>query len=117
MSFTESFNAKMADAAKLMKKGVDTCKVEGKVAEQQLKIKTLTKEIGNLAVIKLDNDEELKCPEIMERYEAIVEARAKIDELKAGKKNTKVICPSCGEKCANDMSYCGKCGAALKDEA
>ena len=98
MSFTESFNAKMADAAKLMKKGVDTCKVESKVAEQQLKIKTLTKEIGNLAVIKLDNDEELKCPEIIERYDAIVEARAKIDELKAGKEKYKGYMPKLWRK-------------------
>lgn len=114
MSFTEKFNVEMSNIARSMRNGVDNCKIEGKIAEQQMKIKTLTKEIGNLAVIKLDEGDEMS-PEIMERYEAIKEARKKIENLKTDKKYSKVECPVCGEKTSADMNYCGKCGAGLKD--
>lgn len=115
MSFTEKFNAEMSNITKIMKNGVDNCKLEGKIAEQQMKIKSLIKEIGNLALVRLDEGDEM-CPEIMERYSAIKVARETIEALKKEKKTTKVVCPSCGEKTFSDMSYCGKCGASLKEK-
>lgn len=115
MSFTERFGAEMSSLAKSMKNGVGNCKIEAKIAEQQMKIKTMTKEIGNLVVVKLDEGEEMS-PEIMERYNVIIEAREVISSLESEKKTTKLVCPSCGEKSFSDMSYCGKCGAALKQE-
>lgn len=113
MGFTEKINFDMSNIKRSVKNGVDNCKLEGKIAEQQMKIKTMTKEIGNLVVLKLDEGEEM-CPEIMERYDAIIEAREKIEEFKGQKKTTKVVCPSCGEKTSADMNYCGKCGESLK---
>ncbi len=113
MGFTERFNEEMSNIARSMKNGVDNCKIEGKIAEQQMKIKSLTKEIGNLAVIRLDEGDEMS-PEIMERYQAIKDAREAIDNLKQEKKYSKVTCPNCGEKTSAEMNYCGKCGANLK---
>lgn len=45
MDFTGTVNAGMAKFAKSMKDGVDNCKVDGKIAEQQKKIKELTREM------------------------------------------------------------------------
>ena len=114
MSFTEKLNEEVSNIARTMKNGVDNCKIEGKIAEQQLKIKSLTKEIGNLAVLRLDERDEMS-PEIMERYEAIKVARETIEKLKGEKKYSKVECPNCGEKTSAEMNYCGKCGANLKE--
>lgn len=116
MNFTGKFNASMTKMAKTMKNGVDNCKLDGKIAEQQKKIKVLTKEIGNLALMRLDAGDEMS-PEIMERFEAIKEARAEITVLESERKKANVACPKCGTKTAGDMRYCGKCGADMKENA
>lgn len=73
MDFTGRLNAGMTIFAQGMKNGADNCKLDGKIAEQQRKIKVLIKEIGNLAVVRLEAGDEMS-PEIMERYSAIQEA-------------------------------------------
>ena len=85
MDFTGTVNAGMAKFAKSMKNSVDNCKVDSKIVEQQKKIKVLTREIGNLAVVKLEAGDEM-CPEIMERYAVIKEAKEMIATLEKEKK-------------------------------
>lgn len=114
MNFTGTVNAGMAKFAKSMKNGVDNCKVDGKIAEQQKKIKVLTKEIGNLALVRLEAGDEM-CPEIMERYSAIREAEKMISALEKEKKRTTAVCQECGAKTSADMKYCGRCGSRLKE--
>ncbi|MBQ9926801.1 MAG: zinc ribbon domain-containing protein [Lachnospiraceae bacterium] len=114
MSFTGTVNAGMAKFTKSMKNGVDNCKADGKIAEQQKKIKVLTKEIGNLTLVRLEAGEEM-CPEIMERYSAIKEAEEVISTLKREKIKTTVVCQKCGAKTSADMKYCGACGTSLKE--
>lgn len=116
MEFTGKVNAGMANFAKSMKNGVDNCKVDGKIAEQQKKIKVLTKEIGNLTLVSLEAGDEM-CPEIMERYSAIKEAKEIISTLENEKKRTTALCPKCGAKTSIDMKYCGICGANMKEES
>lgn len=111
-----TLSAGMASMKKGMQDGVDSCKLEGKIAEQQKKIKTLIKEIGNLAIVRLEAGDEM-CPEIMERFHAIQEAKAEIESLEKGRKIVKVVCPGCGHKTSAKMNYCGKCGAALRETA
>ena len=114
MSITGKLNAGMANLAKNMKNGVDNYKVDGKIAEQENKIKALEKEIGNLVLIRLEAGDEMS-PEIMERYAAIKEAREVIAVLENEKVQTAVVCPICGAKTSLDMNYCGKCGANVKE--
>lgn len=113
MGFTDKINFDMSNIKNSVKNGAYNCKLEAQIAEQQMKIKSMTKEIGNLVLLELDDGEEMS-PEIMERYTAIIEAREKICELKGQKKITKVVCPTCGQKTSADMNYCGKCGASMK---
>ncbi|MGN0343754.1 MAG: hypothetical protein ACI4EC_02205 [Lachnospiraceae bacterium] len=70
MNVTGTINVGMAKAARCMRNGVDNCKTDGKIAEQKKIIKALTREIGNLTIVRLEAGEEM-CPEIMERYNAI----------------------------------------------
>lgn len=114
MNFTGKLNAEMAGFVQSIKNGADNCKLDGQIAEQQRKIKGLAKEIGNLAVIRLDAGDEMS-PEIMERYVAIQEARQKISTLEKDRKILSAVCPSCGAKTSIDMKYCGKCGAAMEE--
>ena len=114
MSFTGNVNAGMANLAKSMKNGVDNCKVDGKISEQQKKIKLLTREIGNLALVRLEAGDEM-CPEIMERYVAVKEAKEQISVLEKEKKKSTVVCRECGAKTSADMKYCGECGAKLQE--
>ena len=114
MSFTGNVNAGMATFAKNMKNSVDNCKLDGKIAEQQKKIKVLTREIGNLALVRLEAGDEM-CPEILERYSTIKEAKDIISELEKEKKKATVVCSKCGAKTSADMKYCGKCGAKLHE--
>lgn len=112
MDVTGKINAGMAKMARSMRNSVDNCKTEGKIAEQQKKIKVLTREIGNLAVVRMEAGDEM-CPEIMERYVAIKEAKETITKLKNEKKKTKVVCQECGAKTSADMKHCGVCGARI----
>ena len=114
MNITGKLNAGMANFAKNMRNGVDNYKVDGKIAEQESKIKALRKEIGNLVLIRLEAGDEMS-PEIMERYTAIKEAREVIAILENEKVQTTVVCPNCGSKTSMDMNYCGKCGANVKE--
>lgn len=114
MNFTGTLNAGMAKFAKGMKNGADNYKADGKIAEQQKKIRMLTKEIGNLTVVRLEAGEEMS-PEIMERYAAIKEAKEMISTLRKDKKRTTTVCRSCGAKTSIDMKYCGVCGECLKE--
>ena len=115
MSFTGTVNAGMAKFTQSMKDCADNCRLDGKITEQQKKIKRLTKEIGKLTIIRLEAGDEM-CPEIMERYTAIKEAQKLISEIEKEKKRTTVICPNCGVKTSADMKYCGVCGADLEAE-
>ena len=115
MNVTGKLNAGMSSIVKGMKNGANNCKLDGKIAEQQKKIKVLTKEIGNLALVRLEAGDEM-CPEIMERYQSILEAKAEIECLEKGRKAVKVVRPECGHKTSVKMNYCGKCGALLKTE-
>ena len=114
MKLTGKLNAGMANLAKNMKTGVDNYKVDGKIAEQESRIKSLRKEIANLVMVRLDAGDEMS-PEIMERYAAIVEAREVIAELENEKVQTSVVCPNCGAKTSLDMNYCGKCGTSVTE--
>lgn len=114
MSFTGELNAGMSNIAKSVRNSADNFKLDGKIAEQQKKIRILTKEIGSLALVRLEAGDEM-CPEIMERYLAICEAKEVIAALEKERKTTKVICPNCGAKTSVDMNYCGKCGTSMKE--
>lgn len=112
MDITGTINVGMVKAAKCMKNGVDNCKIDVKIAEQQKKIKALTREIGNPALIRLEAGDEMS-PEIMERYEAIKAAKEEMTVLESGKKKMTIICQECGAKTSSDMKYCGVCGTSL----
>lgn len=112
MDVTGTINAGMTKVVRCMKNGVDNCKTDGKIAEQQKRIKSLTKEIGNLVLVRLEAGDEMS-PEIMERYEAIKVAKEEIAVLESGKKKSTVICQGCGAKTSIDMKYCGVCGTCL----
>ena len=114
MSFTGKLNAGMTNLTKSMRNGVDNYKVDGKIAEQENRIKALSKEIGNLVLIRLEAGDEMS-PEIMERYVAIKEAKEIITSLENEKVKTTVVCPNCGAKTSMEMNYCGKCGASVKE--
>ena len=114
MDVTGTINAGMAKAAKCMRNSVDNCKTDGKIAEQQRKIKALTREIGNLALVRLEAGDEMS-PEIMERYEAIKAAKEEISVLESGKKKSTVTCQECGAKTSVNMKYCGVCGTSLQE--
>lgn len=114
MSITGKANAGMAKLAKSMKNGMDNCKVDGKIAEEQKNIKELTREIGNLALIRLEAGDEMS-PEIMERYAAVKKSRELIAELEKTKKISVIVCQKCGAKTSADMKYCGKCGAEVNN--
>ena len=114
MNITGTVNAGMRKMADGMKNGVNNYKVDGKIAEQQKRIKILTKEIGNLALVRLEAGDEM-FPEIMERYEAIKMAKEEIAVLNGEKKKTNVICQKCGTKTVIEMKYCGMCGAELQE--
>lgn len=114
MKFTGKLNAGMTSFAQSMKNGADNCKLDGEIAKQQKKIKELIKEIGNLAVVRLEAGDEMS-PEIMERYVAVKEAKEKISELEKERKISSAVCPSCGAKTSIGMKYCGKCGANMME--
>lgn len=115
MSFTGTINSGMSKLSRNMKNGVDNCKLNGRIAEEQKKIKTLTREIGNLVIVRLEAGDEM-CPEIMERYTAIKEAKKMIAELEKGRKRSTIVCQDCGAKTSINMNFCGACGAELKKE-
>ena len=102
--------ASMSAAAISMKRSAANTKQDGKIAGAEKCITTLTREIGNLAVLMLDGNKTVG-PDIIERYEAIVEARKSIEEAEAEKVYAKTVCPVCGKKTAAGMRYCGHCGA------
>lgn len=114
MDIIGTVNAGMTKMVRSMRDGVDNCKSDGKIAEQQKKIKRLTGEIGNLVLIRLEAGDEMS-PEIMERYEAIKADKEEITVLENGKKKTTVICQECGSKTSADMKYCGTCGSCLQE--
>jgi ribosomal protein L37AE/L43A len=112
MQFTDRLNEGVATVASTVKSGVDTCLQEGKILDKKKKIRKLTKEIGKLTVLRLDDGEGM-APEIMERYSAILEARREIEEIESGNDSSVVVCPKCGAKVADGMSFCGNCGAEI----
>lgn len=114
MSFTGKLNAGMSSFARSMKNGADNYKLDGKIAEQEKRIKMLTKEIGNLVLVRLEAGDEM-CPEIMERYEAIKAMKEEIETLEKDRRVTKITCPKCGVKTSANMKYCGKCGAEMTE--
>lgn len=115
MKVTGTINAEMLKMARSMKNSVDNCKIDGKIAEKQKMITILKKEIGNLALVRLEAGDEM-APEIMERYEAIKSAKEEISILQSEKKKLTVTCPECGAKTVIEMNYCGACGSCLLQE-
>lgn len=117
MNLMDSLNAGVNSAMKAYKNGTENYKVKAAIAEQERIIEKMTKEIGNLVVIDLDNGTELS-PAVMERHAAIKEARNIISEIKIEKSEViKKVCPSCGRKSTSEMDYCGHCGTKLEIEA
>lgn len=112
MSFTGKLNAGVSKLTRSMKNSADNYRLDGKIAEQQKRIKMLTKEIGNLVLIRLEAGDEMS-PEIMERYQAIQEAEAEVAELEKDRRVSRIICPNCSAKTSADMEYCGKCGTCI----
>ena len=108
--------AGMDGMVKGMKRTNLNWKQDGKAAEAEKMIHTMTREIGNLTVVMLDGDRSVG-PDIKERYAAILEARKVMAEAEAGKTHTKTLCPHCGKKSSAGMHYCGWCGEALMTEA
>ena len=104
--------AGVASAGNSMKRSAANTKQDGKIADAEKTIKTLTREIGNLTVIMLDGNKTVG-PDIKERYLAIVEARKIIDDAEAQKVYAKTVCPVCGKKTAAGMHYCGYCGSQI----
>ena len=115
MDVTGTINLGLSKMTRSMKNSVDNCKIDGKIAEKKKMIKELTKEIGNLAVVRLEAVDEM-CPEIMERYKAIKDAKQEITVLQSEKKKSTIICKECGAKTSIDMKYCGVCGTCLQNE-
>lgn len=113
MSIINDLNAGVNSAVKACKNGSENIKNKAKVSEQEKIIEKMTSEIGNLAVIELDNGKEFS-PAIMERYNAIKTAREIIAEAKVEKTDGTKICPSCKKKTSSDMEYCGYCGTKLE---
>ena len=109
-------SAGLAGTAQAMKNGKENFKLNGQIAEQEKLVKSLTEELGNLVLVQLDEGEEYT-PAVMERYEAIKEARKIIETTKSEKKTAKIICPVCGAKTASGMNYCGVCGAKMTNES
>ena len=108
--------AGMSAAAISMKRSAANTKKDGKIADAEKSIATLTREIGNLTVLMLDGNKTVG-PDIMERYDAILEARKAIEMAESEKVYTKTVCPVCGKKTAAGMKYCGCCGSLLVEEA
>ena len=108
--------AGMNSMAAGMKRANLNWKQDGKAAEAEKTIHTMTREIGNLTVVMLDGDRSVG-PEIRERYEAILDARRLMAEADAGKTRAKAVCPHCGRKSSAGMHYCGWCGEALITDA
>jgi ribosomal protein L40E len=115
MGFAGKLNAGMYGIAKSVKTGAGNSKLDGRIEEQQKKIKELTKEIGNLTLIRLEAGDVMS-PDIMERFDAICQAKTEIETLEKEKVVTTIICPKCGEKTSVGMKYCGKCGALINGE-
>lgn len=115
MNFTGKMSAGMTSFKRSMKNGVDNCKLDGRISEQEKIIKELKKEIGNLAFIRLEEGD-VMCPQIMERYEAILEAREIIRSVEEERVVVKSVCPVCGAKTYVGMKYCGECGAQIVEE-
>lgn len=117
MNLMGSFNAGVNSAMKACKNGTETYKIKAAIAEQERIIEKMTKEIGNLVIIDLDNGAMLS-PAVMERYEAIKASREIISEMKLEKTEVvKKVCSSCGKKSTGDMIYCGRCGTKLDIES
>ena len=108
--------AGMGSMVKGVKRTNFNWKQDGKAAEAEKTIHTLTREIGNLTVVMLDGDRTVG-PDIKERYAAILEARQLMAEAEAGKTKSKTVCPHCGKKSSAGMYYCGWCGEPLVPEA
>ena len=110
-----TLNAGLESVKKGVQDGADNYKIEGKIIEQKKEIKRLTKEIGTLAILRLEAGD-IMSPEIMERFDAIKAAQAEIEALENSRKTVKIVCENCGSKNSKKMNFCGQCGAALKKD-
>ena len=108
--------AEMASAGNSMKRGAANTRQDGKIADAEKTIRTMTREIGNLTVLMLDGKRSVG-PDIKERYAAILEARKTIEAAQSEKVYARVTCPACGRKAAAGMHYCGFCGSLIAPEA
>ena len=104
--------AGIASAWNGMKRTAGNTKQDGKIADAESEIARMTREIGNLTVLKLDEGLDLG-EEVQERYDAIRAAREMIAAAEADKKHTRVTCPHCGHRTSAKMRFCGVCGKKL----
>jgi hypothetical protein len=109
MKLIGEINAGIESAAQSMKDSFKNSKLDGKIVAEERRVKTLTAEIGNLTVHKLDSGEQMT-PDIMERYVKITAARQEIRTAAAKKYSGKAVCPKCCAKIEAEMLYCGICG-------
>ena len=120
MDFMKKLNLEANKLTQKVKDKANNVSVDAKVFEQERKIKELVVEIGNLTVKSMDDGAANFNEAIKEKYDAILEIRKVIEELKSQKVETEVeapvICPSCGKVVADGMKFCGNCGAKVEVE-
>lgn len=116
--------AATASAMNGMKRSMKNCRRDGDIVDQQKRIDDLTREIGAITVVKLDQRGSAldaqgapaaKAMEeaVMERYRGILDAREAIDASEQSKELRRAVCPVCGQKTLAGMRYCGCCGAEI----
>jgi|GEM_PF-3205265 len=110
--------AGMASAAGSVKTSMSNTKQDGRIVDLERRIAALTSEIGSLTLLRLDagdSGSDQTTRPIMERYEAILEAREAITAAEGEKKLKTLVCPHCGQKTSAGFSYCGRCGRAVSE--
>ena len=118
MGFFEDLGNKLSnkgkDIAKRTKDFSDTTKLNHEISKNQDLINSTYNKIGK---IYFNNYSELDCPELKELCASIVEANAKIEDLKKEINLIKGLttCPQCKKDVSVDAIFCGNCGAKLKE--
>jgi len=85
MGFTDKVMDGFKKADEKLGNAVDNGKLDMDISKEETKIKDNTKEIGNKMVAYFDAGNTFDNAEIMALYDAIVESRKKVEELKAQK--------------------------------
>jgi len=96
----------------------ETTKIKYSIFDLKNDIDIIYKEIGELIYTKFETDVDV-FNEVNEKCELIKEKKVKIEQLKKEMSEIKnsISCEECSNACSNNMDYCPKCGAKLKDDA